>query len=67
MGERGPELVNLPGGSSVRPSLGGIGGGGISINVYGNIDNEITVQTLANEIRNELFDAERRGLILGEG
>ena len=62
VGERGPELVNLPSGSYVKPSLTGVGGGGgVTVNINESfILDESTLNRLVRMIRNEL-DVQLRG------
>ena len=77
VGERGPELINLPRGSSVqsnartKATLGGGGGGGdvnITVQVNGPVvRDEASIDTLTNAIARKLVPvftsaARRRGL-----
>lgn len=55
VGEKGPELVNLPSGSYVKPSLTGIGGSSITVNINESfILDESTLNKLVLMIRDEL-------------
>lgn len=57
VGERGPELVNLPGGSSVIPS-GGFGGGVVvHVTVQGSV---VTERDLVESVRRGLAETARR-------
>lgn len=64
VGERGPELVELPGGSNVYPHGTGPAGGGVIVNV--NVAGHVTTEhDLAMTIRNVLLSAGRNGAQLG--
>ena len=62
VGERGPELVNLPSGSYVKPSLTGVGGGGsVTVNINESfILDESTLNRLVSMVRAELDTQLRR-------
>lgn len=52
VGERGPELVDLPRGSSVyshQDSMA-MAGGGTTVNIYANVASDIDVESLANRV-----------------
>src|SRR5690606_13583800 len=61
VGEQGPELVRLPGGSDVIPSGGfSAGGGGSVMNVTVHVGGSVTAERdLAETIRRELIDIGR--------
>lgn len=68
VGERGPELVRLPGGSDVIPSggFGGGGGGGQIINVSVAVGGSVTAERdLAETIRRELIEIGRNNIGAG--
>ena len=69
VGERGPELVRLPGGSNVipnhrlAPALAGAGGTTINVNVYNPVVNdEISKRSLARQIKALISEDNRRGI-----
>jgi tape measure domain-containing protein len=66
VGERGPELVRLPGGSDVIPSGGfavGGNGGGQVMNVTVNVGGSVTAERdLAETIRRELIEIGRNNI-----
>ena len=55
LGEAGPEAV-------IPLGQGGMGFGTVNITVNGNIDSEVTLNKLAREIKDLLFQDDRRGL-----
>lgn len=68
VGERGPELVRLPGGSDVIPAggFGGGGGGGQVINVTVSVGGSVTAERdLAETIRSQLIEIGRNNIGAG--
>ena len=63
VGEKGPELVQLPRGSNVIPN-DQLGGGGVAINFNGpvNIRSRADVDNLAEQINRSMFFTQRRQL-----
>ena len=60
VGERGPELVNLPRGSDVIPF--GRGGGGVTVNVHvSGVFDPRTVQELKKAITESILRAQKWG------
>jgi len=61
VGESGPELVNLPRGSQVFPNGSKLGGGGTTVNVVNNTNQEATVQRSNDGSGRELIN-----IVIGE-
>jgi hypothetical protein len=55
VGEHGPELVHLPGGSSVTPNGRFAGAGGLTVNIYGSVYDE---QDFISKVRSALYQAQ---------
>ena len=62
VGEQGPELVDLPTGSAVIPN-DRIGGGGVTVNVTGNVVRD--EQALADKIEEQLNTRQERNQLFG--
>ena len=58
VGERGPEIAQFPPGTNITPN-NQIGGGGITVNVFGDVSGDELVQKVSDSLMDQIRSNER--------